>query len=157
MSFFSELCRRNVIRVTAVYAASSWLLLQIVDLVIENTNAPVWIMPVFVQAILIGLPIVMIASWLLELTPDGIRLVKNVDPANSISSKTGRQLLRGIIMILAMAIVLFLTDRFRDGTWFNPGASDTETEQQEGGVEEGCTSTDPSNPECGKPPAGENS
>ena len=67
MSFFSEICRRNVIRVAVVYAASSWLVLQIVDLVIENSNAPEWVMPVFLNTILIGLPVALIASWLLEL------------------------------------------------------------------------------------------
>jgi len=132
MNLFSELCRRNVIRVAAVYAASSWLLLQIVDMVIENSNAPEWVMPVFVQVLLLGLPVVIVASWLLELTPNGIRLVKNVDPANSISSKTGRQLMRGIVMILAMAVVLFLTDRFRDDAWF--GSEDTEVEQHDKGM-----------------------
>ena len=147
MSFFSELCRRNVIRVTVVYAVSSWLVLQIVDLVIENTNAPEWLMPMFVQALLVGLPLAMIASWLLELTPDGIRLVKNVDPADSISSKTGRQLMRGIIMILAMAIVLFLTDRFRDDAWI--GTSDTKPAQHDQSVNEECTSEDLSQPGCG--------
>ena len=150
MSLFSEICRRNVIRVAAVYTASSWLLFQIMDLVIENTNAPEWVMPVFVQVLVIGLPVAMIASWLLELTPDGIRLVKNVDPANSISSKTGRQLMRGIIMILAMAIVLFLTDRFRDDTWF--GTGNTEIEQHDSSVKEGCTPTDPSYPGCSEEP-----
>jgi len=150
VSFFTELCRRNVIRVAAVYAASFWLLFQIVDLVVENANAPEWVMPVFVQALLIGLPILLIASWFLEFTPDGFRLVKNVDPADSISSKTGRQLLRGIIMILAMAVVLFLTDRFRDDAWF--GTDDTEIEQYDQGVMEECTSADPSYPECSEKP-----
>jgi len=150
VSFFSELCRRNVIRVAAVYVASFWLLFQIVDLVIEHTNAPEWVMPVFVQVLLVGLPIAIIASWLLELTPNGFRLVKDVDPADSISSKTGRQLMRGIIMILAMALVLFLTDRFRDDAWF--GTGDTGTEQHDPGVKEECTSADSSDPECSKPP-----
>lgn len=125
MSLFTELCRRNVIRVGAVYASSAWLLFQILELVLAKTNAPAWLMPVLVRALLIGLPLILIAAWLLELTPDGIRLVKNVDPANSMASKTGRQLMRGIIMILAMAVVLFLTDRFRDEMWFTPGTNDT--------------------------------
>jgi len=134
MSFFSELCRRNVIRVAVVYAASSWLLLQILDLVIENSNAPEWVLPVLINVIVIGLPLALIAAWMLELTPDGIRLVKNVDPADSISNKTGRQLIRGIIMILAMAIVLFLTDRFRDEMWF--GTGDTEIETHDSGAQD---------------------
>mgnify|MGYP001828135342 CR=1 FL=1 len=150
MSFFSELCRRNVIRVAVVYAASSWLLLQILDLVIENSNAPEWVLPVLINVIVIGLPLALIAAWMLELTPDGIRLVKNVDPADSISNKTGRQLMRGIIMILAMAIVFFLTDRFRDDAWF--GTGDAEIEQHNPGISEECASADPSHPGCSEEP-----
>jgi len=36
MSFFEELKRRNVFRVSIAYAISAWVLLQIVDLVLEN-------------------------------------------------------------------------------------------------------------------------
>jgi hypothetical protein len=150
MNLFTELCRRNVIRVAAVYASSAWLFFQILELVLENTNAPEWVMSAFVLAFAAGLPLVLIAAWLLELTPNGIRLVTNVAPGESISSKTGRQLTRGIIMILAMAIVLFLTDQFRDETWFGSGAGDTEIEQHEGDVKEDCTSAGPLPPECGK-------
>jgi len=46
---------------------------------------------------------VLIAAWLLELTPDGFKLQKTVEPGNSIARKTGRQLNRGIIMILAIS------------------------------------------------------
>jgi zinc transporter ZupT len=128
MSFIAELCRRNVFKVGAVYASSAWLLIQILELVLANTNAPDWVMSAFVLAFAAGLPLVLIAAWLLELTPNGIRFVKNVEPGESISSMTGRQLTRGIIMILAMAIVLFLTDRFRDELWFTPGTNDTDIE-----------------------------
>jgi len=132
MNFFSELCRRNVIRVAAVYAASSWLLLQIADLVIENISAPSWVMPALMLVAAIGFAVVIIAAWTVELTPNGFRLVKNVDPANSISSMTGHQLMRGFIMILSMAVVLYLTDRFRDETWFAPKAENTEFENTGG-------------------------
>jgi hypothetical protein len=131
MNLFRELCRRNVFKVAVTYAASSWLLIQIADLVIENMLGPAWLMPVLMWALLVALPVVMAAAWLLELTPDGIKLVKNVKPEDSISSKTGRQLTRGIIMILAMAIVLFLTDRFRQEAWFTPHADQDTVEQSD--------------------------
>ena len=114
MNFFNELKRRNVFKVGVVYTVASWLLLQIVDLVLENINAPDWVMQVFMLALAIGFPIVLIAAWALELTPDGIKLEKDVDQSKSIARKTGRQLNRGIIMILSMIVVLLLTDRFRD-------------------------------------------
>jgi len=114
MSFFNELKRRNVFKVGVAYAVASWLLLQIVDLVLENINAPDWVMQVFMLGLAVGFPIAIIVAWAFEVTPDGVMLQKNVDRNQSINRRTGQQLNRGIIMILSMAIVLLLTDRFRD-------------------------------------------
>ena len=47
MSFFTELQRRNVFRVGIAYAVAAWVLLQVVDLVLENIAAPEWVMKVF--------------------------------------------------------------------------------------------------------------
>ena len=128
MSFFNELKRRNVFRVGVAYAVASWLLLQIVDLVLENINAPDWIMQVFMLGMAVGFPIAIIVAWAFEVTPDGVKLQKNVNPSQSISRHTGNQLNRGIIMILSMAIVLLLTDRFRDEIFGEPEASDVKTQ-----------------------------
>ena len=120
MSFFSELRRRNVFKVGLAYSVACWLLLQIVDLVLENINAPDWVMQVFMLAMAVGLPIALIIAWAFELTPEGVKLEKNVDQSESIARNTGHQLNRGIIMILSMAVVLLLTDKFRDGSHINP-------------------------------------
>ena len=120
MSFFAELKRRNIFKVAIAYTAASWLLLQIVDLVLENITAPDWIMQVFVLGLAVGLPIAITIAWVFEVTPDGVMFQKNVDQSLSINQRTGRQLNRGIIMILAMAIVLLLTDRFRDELFGEP-------------------------------------
>jgi len=114
MNFFTELKRRNVFKVAVAYAVASWLLLQIVDLVLENINAPDWVMQVFMLALAVGFPIAIIIAWAFEVTPDGVKLEKYVDRSQSISRHTGQQLNRGIIMILSVAVVFLLTDRFRD-------------------------------------------
>jgi hypothetical protein len=113
----SELRKRNFCKVGVVYAVTAWLVWQIAVLAVESIVLPAWTMPALKWTVIAAFPVVMTAAWLLELTPDGIRLQKNVDPAQSIARKTGRQLNRGIIMILAMALVLYLTDRFRDQLW----------------------------------------
>ena len=118
MSFISELKRRNVFKVGVAYAVACWLMLQIVDLVLENINAPDWVMQVFMLALAVGFPIAIIIAWAFEVTPDGVKLEKNVDRSKSISSHTGRQLNRGIIMILSVAVVFLLTERFRNETSF---------------------------------------
>jgi len=131
MSFFSELKRRNVFKVGVAYAVACWLLLQIVDLVLENINAPDWVMQVFMLAMAVGLPLALIVAWAFELTPEGVKLQKNVDQSQSIARQTGHQLNRGIIMILSMAVVLLLTDRFRDEALLKPGSNGISTESAE--------------------------
>ncbi len=46
MSLFVELKRRNVFRVGIAYVVTSWLILQVADIVLDNTPAPDWIMQV---------------------------------------------------------------------------------------------------------------
>ena len=128
MNFLSELKRRNVFRVGVAYAVACWLLLQIVDLVLENINAPDWVMQVFMLALAVGFPIAMIVAWAFEVTPDGVKLQKNVDRSRSINRQTAHQLNRGIIMILSIAIVFLLTDRFRDEIFGDPDASEVKSE-----------------------------
>ena len=128
MSFFNELKRRNVFKVGIAYSVASWLGLQIIDLVLENINAPEWVMQVFLLGTAVGLPIALIVAWAFEVTPDGVKLQKDVDRSKSISHRTGNQLNRGIIMILSMAIVLLLTDRFRDEIFGEPEVGDVDTE-----------------------------
>ncbi len=92
MSFFNELKRRNVFRVGIAYAVSAWVLLQVVDLVLENIAAPVWVMQIFMLALAIGLPIALIFAWAFEMTPEGVRFERDVDRNQSITRKTGQKL-----------------------------------------------------------------
>jgi len=114
MSFFEELKRRNVFRVGIAYAVAAWVLLQIVDLVLDNIAAPDWVMQVFMLALAVGFPIAIIIAWAFEVTPEGVKLEKNVDRSQSIARETGKQLNRGIIVILSVAVVFLLTERFRE-------------------------------------------
>lgn len=123
MSFINELKRRNVFKVGVAYAVASWLLLQIVDLVLENIHAPDWIMQVFMLGLAVGFPIAIIIAWAFEVTPDGVVLEKNIDRSKSIAPQTGQQLNRGIMMILAVAVVFLLTERFRDDALTEPDSS----------------------------------
>lgn len=43
MSFFSELKRRNVFRATIAYLVGTWLLLQVVDVVVPILLLPAWV------------------------------------------------------------------------------------------------------------------
>ncbi|GMR14753.1 MAG: hypothetical protein BMS9Abin30_0360 [Gammaproteobacteria bacterium] len=128
MSLFKELKRRNVFRVGIAYVISAWVLLQFVDLVLENIQAPDWVMKVFMLALAIGFPLAVFFAWAFEMTPEGIKKEKDVDRSRSITSKTGHKLDRSIIIVLAVALAWFAWDRFgleSTGPGSNTGASDS--------------------------------
>lgn len=114
MSFFSELKRRNVFRVGIAYAVAAWVLLQIVDLVLDNIAAPDWVMQVFMLALGIGFPIAIIMAWAFEMTPDGIKLENQVDRSESITPQTGQSLNRIIIGSLVLAVIFLIIDPFEN-------------------------------------------
>lgn len=112
MTFFKELKRRNVFRVGVAYFLAAWVLLQIVDFVLQVIDAPGWILQVFVLAAVIGLPTVLIFAWAFELTPEGLKRESQVDRSRSITPQTGRKLDRAIIVLLVLTVAALLTDRF---------------------------------------------
>src|SRR5210317_2053649 len=112
MSFFDELKRRNVFRVGFAYAVAAWVLLQVVDLVLENIEAPPLVMQIFMLALAIGFPIALIFAWAFEMTPEGVRLEKHVDRNQSITHITAQRMNRNTIIALVIAVVLLLVDKF---------------------------------------------
>jgi len=131
MSLFDELKRRNVFRVGIAYAVSAWVLLQIVDLVLENISAPGWVMQVFMLALAIGFPLALLFAWAFEMTPEGVKLEKDVDRSQSITHQTGQKMNRGISIALAIAVVLLLVDKFRPEPNTDPQPATVEVENVE--------------------------
>jgi TolB-like protein len=108
ISFFEELKRRNVVRVGVVYLITAWLLAQVADLMLENFNAPDWVIQAILVVLIIGFPLALIFAWAFEMTPEGIKKEKDVDRTQSITHKTGRKLDRSIIAILVIALGYFV-------------------------------------------------
>lgn len=101
VNFFDELKRRNVYRVAAAYAVVAWLLIQAASILFPTFEAPLWVMKVFVTAILLGFPVALVLAWAFELTPEGIKRAEEVAPKDSIARRTGRKLV-GITVALAV-------------------------------------------------------
>lgn len=62
MKLFEELRRRNVFRVSIGYIVSSWLLVQVADLVTENIGSPEWVMQTIMLVLALGFPVVVFFS-----------------------------------------------------------------------------------------------
>ena len=108
---FDELKRRNVIRVAAAYAVATWVVLQIADVVLENIGAPDWVMQSFMLVLALGFPLVVIFSWAYEMTPDGLKLEKDIDRDQSITHQTASKLDKITVGLLLLVLAVFGIER----------------------------------------------
>jgi TolB-like protein/Tfp pilus assembly protein PilF len=111
-NFFAELKRRNVIRAAILYLGAVWALAQGISQLGPSLGAPEWATRWFLVAAGIGFPFWIAFAWFYEFTPEGLKRESEIDPAESITHHTGRKLDFAIIGVLALAVVLLLTDRF---------------------------------------------
>ena len=112
MSLLSELKRRNVLRVGALYAAGAWALAQGFAQLFPVFGVPDWVVRWSVIAAIIGFPFFLAFAWYYEFTPEGLKRESEIDPAQSITQHTGKKLDRWIIAALGLAVVLLLADKF---------------------------------------------
>jgi len=112
MSLFSELRRRNVIKVSVAYIIVSWLLIQIADVILPTFGAPPWVMQVLVFFLALGLPVAILLAWAFELTPDGIKATSSVEKTQSTTSITGQRLNYIVISLLALGVVFMMVDNY---------------------------------------------
>ncbi len=112
MGLISELRRRNVLCMAVLYAVAAWLIMQVAEVMMSLVGLPAWAGRATFAVLAVGFPIALIFSWLYELTPEGISLEKDVDPAESITHITGRRLDFIVISLLCAAVILFAYDKW---------------------------------------------
>jgi len=100
-NFFGELKRRHVYKVAVAYAVVAWLLIQVATQVFPFFELPNWAVQMVVLATVIGFPIAVVCSWAFEMTPEGIKLERDVD--RRVTRKTGRKLTALITVVAALA------------------------------------------------------
>ncbi len=110
--YLKELQRRNVFRAVAAYIVLGWILLQVAGGLENALSLPPWFDTIIAAALAIGLPVVIIVSWVYEITPEGLQKTRNVAEHHSISTDTGRRLnyitVAGIVVLLGVVVA----DRF---------------------------------------------
>lgn len=111
-AFLAELRRRNVVRAALLYVGAVWALAQGVAQLAPELGMPGWSTRAFVVAGAIGFPLWLLFAWFYEFTPEGFKRESNIPEGQSITRQTGRKLDFWIIGVLAVALVLLLTDRF---------------------------------------------
>jgi TolB-like protein len=112
MSLFSELKRRNVFRVAVAYLAASWLLVEVTDTVFPYFNLGESAVRILIIVLAIGFPLFLIFSWVFEITPEGLKLEKDIDRTTPIARESSKSFDRVIIVLLVLAVGYFAFDKF---------------------------------------------
>jgi hypothetical protein len=106
---FAEMKRRKVFRVMAVYGATSFVLLQVADLLAEGMGLPDQILAVTTFLVLIGFPIAVVLAWAFESTPDGMKRTADAAPEeiSEILAQPASKRLPSGLLALAGIVLLF--------------------------------------------------
>ncbi len=112
MGLYSELKRRNVIRVAAFYLAAAWLLAQVIDLVAPVFGIPESVLRIVIIAAVIGFVPAVVLAWVFELTPQGIRRDDEVDHDHPSVRQRQKRFDRAVLIALLLAVTYFSVDKF---------------------------------------------
>jgi TolB-like protein len=111
-TLLQELKRRHVYRVTVVYVVASWLLLQVADTLFPAFGVEDGGLRILALTLLFSFPIVLLFTWVFELTPDGIKKTLLVESGESVRVRKSDYVV-GILLISligAMSLQLLTDD-----------------------------------------------
>ncbi|MEP5763746.1 MAG: hypothetical protein ABJ308_04100 [Halieaceae bacterium] len=114
MNLISELKRRNIFRMAALYLVSAWLIMQVAEVVIGLAALPGWTGPAVLGLLAVGFPIALALAWFYEVTPTGISLDSELEAPELPSQARRIDFL--VIALLSAAVVLFSYDKW----WLTP-------------------------------------
>ncbi len=106
-NFFSELKRRNVVKVGAAYVILAWLIAQVAELALDSFEAPSWVIKTILLLLALGLPVALLFAWVFELTPEGIKREKDIEHDESDAVHSGRKLSYVIVAAAVLAVGFF--------------------------------------------------
>lgn len=117
--FLAELKRRKVFRVAAVYGATAFVVLQVVDLVFPPLGLPAWTITFAVVLALAGFVLAAALAWAFESGPEGLRRTEPVAAGELAAIVAQPRSRRWPAGLAALAGVLL----FGAGAWWTVGRS----------------------------------
>jgi tetratricopeptide (TPR) repeat protein len=76
--FWKELKRRRVIKVIAMYAATAFIIMEAVDIMLPRLGLPDWTVTFIIILLIVGFPITILLSWIFDITPEGLKKTESV-------------------------------------------------------------------------------
>jgi hypothetical protein len=106
--FWDELKRRRVFRVVAMYAATAFIILEVVDIITPALLLPSWTLTLVIVLLAIGFPIIAILSWIFDITPEGIQKTESIEVVKEKEAEVrpAKRRLRLSNVIIAILVVV---------------------------------------------------
>lgn len=107
-TFVSELRRRNMLRVAAAYALVAWILIEAGSVLLPTFGAPESFFRIYVIVVVAGFILALTIAWAFEITPDGVKLDRNLD-RKSYEPRPRDRMNLAIIGLLVVALSVSIT------------------------------------------------
>jgi adenylate cyclase len=106
-NFFSELKRRNVLKVALTYAVIAWLLIQLA--LIPALELPSWAIKTLIVLLIIGFVTIVFISWFFEATPEGMKRTADISPTEVLPTWSHKKFTIFIVTtaMLAAGLLIF--------------------------------------------------
>jgi adenylate cyclase len=105
-NLFTELKRRNVLKVALTYTVIAWLLIQLA--LVPALFVPGWVIETLVILLIIGLITVVFISWFFEATPEGMKRTADISPTEILPTWSRKKFAIFIITTAALAAGLLV-------------------------------------------------
>jgi len=122
-TFVSELRRRNVLRVGTAYALAAWIIIEAGSVLLPTFGASEGTFQTYVIVVLAGFVVSIVFAWIFEMTPEGVKLDKDVDraaPAEKPSSHTMNYAIIGLLIVALAVSITFNVTGIRDRDYESP-------------------------------------
>jgi len=107
--FWQELKRRKVIKVIAMYAGGAYVLIELANNVVGPLNLPDWTPRLVIIIALAGFPIMVVLSWIFDITPEGLKKSESIEEARkeeSLQIPVRRRIKASDVIIAVLVIVV---------------------------------------------------
>ena len=110
--FWNELKRRRVVYAITVYASTALIIIEVVNNVVDPLNLSQNIPTIVIAALAIGFLIMIILSWIFNVTPKGIKKTKSISDAEQIEVETPNSWRIATYISVVIIVILLLVNVF---------------------------------------------
>jgi len=109
--FWNELKRRKVIKAATMYVMTAFIIMEAGEIMLPRLGLPVWTVTFLVVILIAGFPIMLIVSWIFDLTPDGVQKTENIDleAPRTEEVQGSKRKIRASDLVIAILLVVVCT------------------------------------------------